>query len=351
MDGFPLLGETCALLAALNWALALVLFKRSGESMQPLSLSLFKNVVAGVLLAATLPMVAILMPDVGEGMASLRTLSSWDLLILVVSGIIGIAIADTILFYSLNMIGVGLLTIMECAYTPSVIFFAWLFLAETIGTRHYVGGGLVLFGVFLSSKHAPPPGRTRATLLWGMFLGALSVSMMAFGIVIAKSILARTSVLSATMIRLIGGTLVLGVLLALSPKRSAYYSVFRPSASWRVCIPASILGTYFAMIFWIAGYKFTEAGIAAILNQTSTILALIFAAVILKEPFTRRKTTAAALALAGLAVIAFCGPRTPPPDRGTGPSIAEAVSTSSAGPVGANGPTRLSPGTRSSPPS
>ena len=50
----PPVGELCALGAALTWAVAVVLFKRTGESVGPLALNMFKNVVGLVLFVATL---------------------------------------------------------------------------------------------------------------------------------------------------------------------------------------------------------------------------------------------------------------------------------------------------------
>ena len=49
--------------------------------------------------------------------------------------------------------------------------------------------------------------------------------------------------------------------------------------------------------------KYTETGIAAALNQTSTILILVFASVFLRERFGLRKAVAAGLALAGIALV------------------------------------------------
>ncbi len=295
-DPFPLVGETCALLAALTWSIAIVLFKRSGETVAPLSLSLFKNIVGIVLLAVTLPIV-------GEGLSIFRLLDPSEIFILVISGIIGIAIADTIMFYALNLIGVGLLTIAECAYAPGVVVFAWLLLAEEIAAHHFVGGALVVVAVFISSTHKPPVDRTRNQLLLGMFLGAFAVTLMAAAIVIAKPVLERAPLISASMLRLVGGTVVLGALMAASPYRRKLFGVFKPSPVWRTCVPAAALGTYLAMIFWIAGFKYAGASVAAILNQTSTVMALIFATLILKERFTRRKFVSAVLAFGGVMIV------------------------------------------------
>ena len=49
--------------------------------------------------------------------------------------------------------------------------------------------------------------------------------------------------------------------------------------------------------------KYSLAGPAAILNQTSSIYVLIFASIFLNEPFTARKVVASVLAIAGIAMV------------------------------------------------
>jgi drug/metabolite transporter (DMT)-like permease len=56
-------------------------------------------------------------------------------------------------------------------------------------------------------------------------------------------------------------------------------------------------------MLWVAGMKYTKAGAAAILNQTSTIYVLLLASVFLKEPLTRRKIVASILAIGGIVLI------------------------------------------------
>jgi drug/metabolite transporter (DMT)-like permease len=292
-----LVGEVCALGAAVTWAFALILFKRSGESIPPLSLSLFKNSVVIVLMLATLPIV-------GQAYVLAPGLSWSDFFILLISGILGIAIADTVLFYSLNLVGVGLVSIAECAYSPTVVLFAWAMLSESIGVNHVVGGALVVCGVLISSTHKPPQDRTRGQVVAGMLLGMGAVTLMSFGIVLAKPILEQAPVLWSATVRLLGGSAMLAILMAASPKRRTLFAVFRPSRIWRFALPGSILGTYVAMLLWIAGFKYTQASIAAILNQTSTVFALILAAVFLREPFSKRKITAALMAFGGVFIVA-----------------------------------------------
>lgn len=289
--------------AAVTWAMALVLFKRSGETVSPLSLSLFKSVVGCLLMALTVWLTNDYFAASSAGPHRIADLSPSQIGILLASGILGIAIADTLLFFALNTIGVGLVTVAECSYTPSVMFLAWLWLNEPLKSHHLIGAALVLSGLLLASTHAPPPGRTRGQLLWGSALAVLAIALMAVGIVWAKPVLEQAPLLPATLLRLIGGTLALALILGIDQRRKRHFAVFRPTRTWRTMLPASILGTYLAMIFWVGGFKYTEASIAAVLNQTSMIFALIMATIFLREPFTSRKGLAAGLALAGVVVV------------------------------------------------
>jgi drug/metabolite transporter (DMT)-like permease len=88
-----------------------------------------------------------------------------------------------------------------------------------------------------------------------------------------------------------------------SPYRRQALAALRPSRIWRHALPAAVLGSYLAMVCWIGGLKYTKVGVAAILNQSSTIYILILAAIFLKEPFTRRKLVASIVALAGILLV------------------------------------------------
>jgi drug/metabolite transporter (DMT)-like permease len=90
---------------------------------------------------------------------------------------------------------------------------------------------------------------------------------------------------------------------AAAPQRRQLFSVFRPSPAWRFSLPGTILGSFFALLLWIAGVKYTQATTAAILNQTSAIHTLVLASIFLGEPFTRARLVAAALGIAGILLV------------------------------------------------
>jgi drug/metabolite transporter (DMT)-like permease len=65
----------------------------------------------------------------------------------------------------------------------------------------------------------------------------------------------------------------------------------------------AFIGQFLAMILWLAGYKFTSASVAAILNETASVFILLLAAIWLKEPLTRRALAGVGLTLAGVSCM------------------------------------------------
>jgi len=165
------LGVTFALLAALAWAFAMIFFKLSGEKVHPLALNLFKNSIAIILLSATLGVM-------GQGFGAISSFSAGDFWILAISGIIGITVADTLFFYSLNLCGVGIVSIVDCLYSPYIIFFAFMMLGEVLTPWQLVGAGMVLAAVFITSRHEPPADRTRRQLIAGILIGVVNMGLM-----------------------------------------------------------------------------------------------------------------------------------------------------------------------------
>jgi drug/metabolite transporter (DMT)-like permease len=298
-----IVGQTCAILTALTWAFALIFFKLSGERIPPMALNLFKNVVGLVLLIATVLVLWAL--GLEEGLVLFEKHPAREIWILLISGFIGIALADTVFFHALNLTGVGIVAIVDCLYSPSIILFSFFMLSERLGRFQWVGAAMILAAVLVSSRLAPPRHRTRGQLIGGVLLGASSMAMMGFGIVLAKPVLNTFPLIWATIIRMVAGTVSLAAVGMFLPEGLSLYSVFRPSRVWKWCIPGSILGAYASLVCWMAGFKYIEASVAGVLNQTSSIFAIVLATVILKESFDRRKLLAVTLALGGVVLVAM----------------------------------------------
>jgi drug/metabolite transporter (DMT)-like permease len=288
------MGTFFALMTAVMWAAAIIFLKRSGETIPPFALNVFRVAVSTVALVLT---VVALGQDLTYG-APLT-----DYLTLFASGVIAIALSDTLLLMALNRLGAGIMAILDCLYAPFIVLFAFILLGERLGPWQWAGMSLVIVGVLIAARHEPPRGTTARQVLVGSVYGVLAMATVAFGIVIAKPVLERTPVLWATTMRQIGALIVMLPVALIGPGRGRIVRLFRPARNWKYAMPATLLGSYLALIFWIAGMKYSLAGPAAILNQTSSIYVLIFASIFLKEPFTARKVVASVLAIGGIVMV------------------------------------------------
>lgn len=292
----PYIGQIFALLTAVVWASAVILFKKSGETVHPIALNFFKSLLGMVLLVPTIFLF-------GESVRGI--FSTNEYLLLLASGALGIGIADTLFFKSLNLLGAGLSAIVDCLYSPFIIGLSVLWLSETLNFIQIAGVVMIISAVLTISK-ANDKGRiSRHDLLWGIFWGVMAMGTMAVGIVMIKPLLDRSPLLWLTEVRIIGGWIILGLVLLFHPARRKIASPRLTSRGWIYLISGSFLGAYLSMILWLAGMKFTMASIAAALNQTSNIFIFIFAAIFLKEPITLRRTAGIVLGVAGAFIVTF----------------------------------------------
>jgi drug/metabolite transporter (DMT)-like permease len=288
------MGETLALACALVWAFAVIFFRKSGETVAPFSLNLFRVTVSCLLFGVSLAVFR--QPLWGRAPVE-------DYLILVASGVIAIAISDTFFHMCLNRVGAGVNAIVSTLYSPFIILYAFLLLNERLSWGQFLGMLLIIGGVLIASATRLPAGVTRNDMILGLMFGVASMATLAFGIVLAKPVLERSDILWATTVRQLGSFAVLAPFALALPGRRQRLAVFRPRLTWKYSLPGAVLGSYLALILWIGGMKYTTAGTAGILNQTSTIHTLILASLFLKEPFTVRKGVAAALAMVGILMV------------------------------------------------
>lgn len=66
---------------------------------------------------------------------------------------------------------------------------------------------------------------------------------------------------------------------------------------------AAFVGQCLAMVLWLAGYKYTQASIAAVLNETASVFIVLLAWLWLREPLGRRGAAGVTLTLCGVALM------------------------------------------------
>jgi drug/metabolite transporter (DMT)-like permease len=228
-----------------------------------------------------------------------------DYLLLLASGVIGIGLADTLFFKSLNLIGAGLSAIVDCLYSPFVIGLSILFLEENMSGLQLVGVLLIISAILAISLQKNIKSISRRDFIWGILLGVFSIALMAIGIVMVKPLLNRSPVLWVVMVRLLAGCISLGLIILFCSDCKKITASLMSFKNWRFMLPGSFLGAFLALILWIAGMKYTQASTASALNQTSSIFVFVLAAIFLKEPINRIRVIGIVLAFAGVIMVCF----------------------------------------------
>jgi drug/metabolite transporter (DMT)-like permease len=276
-------GDGLALTCALSWGVSVLLFRKLA-SIDADAVNLFKNTTASVLLLIT-------MAVMGVGFDTSRSATDW--FILGASGILGLAIADTLFLAGLRRIDASIAAVTDCVYSPSVILVSTLWLGEKLRVGIWVGGPLVVIGlvlVSLRSKLSKPPD-------------GVGVVTTAVGVVLAKPVLDKSSLVEATTVRLLFGSVGVFLFQIASGRVKSGLVLFKPQPIWRHAIPAVLLGTYVSMLLWLGGMKYGTPSRTALLNQMGAIFVLLFSRFLLGEAVPRRRWAGAIVAVSGVIAV------------------------------------------------
>lgn len=286
-------GELFSLSAAATWAVGVIIYRRLGARLGPLQLNLLKNLLV---LGMIVPIAALVDP------AGWASIGIRDSIIVIVSGVLGIGLADTLYFRALNELGAARTGIIGNLYSPFVIGLSFVFLGERLGAQQVAGFALVASGVFVigTGSATADDDRTHLRAIW---TGVASIALMAMSVVMVKRILEVHSVWWISTLRVAAGAGALILVLAiLRQLRGA----FRAGASGRdlgLLALGAFVGQLLSMVLWLAGYKYTTASVAAILNETASAFIVLFAWFFLREEISRRKLIGLVLTMAGVAVM------------------------------------------------
>lgn len=286
------IGELFSILSAAAWAVGVILYRRLGESLPPLQLNFLKNCLVFMMLVPAIPLLHGL--DIPE-------FNRTQILLSVLSGLIGIGLADTLYFRALNELGAGRMGILGNFYSPFVLVLSFIFLGDRLNFLQWCGFVLVSFGVLLASKPSAEEAGKPAHYFRGLMYGLFSIGLMAISIVLVKQVLEDQPLLWVTGLRMVGA--ILGMLLIAAFRKELALLKAPKGLRWGPLVLAAFVGQFVAMVLWLAGYKFTSASVAAILNETASVFILLLAWLWLKEPLTRRGLIGVALTLSGVSFM------------------------------------------------
>jgi drug/metabolite transporter (DMT)-like permease len=256
-------GAAAALVAALCWTLASLLWRRLPTSLSATQLNLLKNLIA---LALQLPPV-LLLPWQASPMA---------LVLLAASGVVGIALGDSLYFAALRRLGTRRSLTLN-AGGPAITALAGVaLLGEWPRADQWLGIGLISLAVVVVARQTPPDRRLPGLPIdgWGLIAATGAVLCGCAGALLARAALlsGSLSALQAATVRLGAAALVMSPLLAGMPAPGR-----RPRPSrrrWPIVLLATLLGTSLGIVLQQMALAGLPGGLAVALLSTSPVMAL-----------------------------------------------------------------------------
>ncbi len=292
----PFLGEIAALTTATFWAIASLLFNAAARRLGAFTLNQARITVA--LIALT----AILLATRGVNWAPDAQWS--NVLLLALSGLIGLMLGDWAYFGALVYLGPRLSTLLMTLAPPMAALLAVPILGERMSAAAWAGMALILAGVAWVILERPTESIPRGHRMRGVLLGALGGLGQALGLILSKLGMGTVvDPLPATAIRMAAATAGVWILALAYRRTGALVKLTRdPVARWAT-LGASFLGPVFGVWLSLIAIRLTKTGIAATLMATTPILVLPLVVIVRKERVTSRAAVGALLAVAGVAII------------------------------------------------
>lgn len=278
-------GEISALIAAIFWSIAVVIFRSASRDISPFLITALKNTIAFILFLATFYLLDI--PFWYDGFLST------DYVKIIVSGCLGMGFADAIFIYSLSKIGANRVAIVNSFEPVSIYIFSTIMLGTILSAQQFIGFIIVVFSVLIVTYEKDKDDIDLRTKRRGMVLQICAVLISSFGIVLIKPVLSKVGdiiymQLWVTVFRLLPGVFISWIIFLFQKNKILLLSPLKNiRIVWKIIL-SSGLGTYLALSFWILGYaNIQKPPIASILGQTSAVFIIILSWIFLKEKISK----------------------------------------------------------------
>ncbi|NEQ51928.1 MAG: DMT family transporter [Leptolyngbya sp. SIO3F4] len=285
-------GEIAALSAAGLWAFATLMFGQLGKRLSPLMLNLIKGAMA----------VGFIMLTLTVRQQLLASLPIKSVILLLISGVIGIGLGDTAYFATVNALGARQALLLEMLAPPMAALMSLVFLQEQLSFLAWLGMTLTLAGIIWVVSERNPKVHSinsKIGITKGVFFGITAALGQSVGSVLSRAALVDTMVdpLWSSLLRLSAGLICISGLL-LWRKNEPVFTRLSGQLLIGVAI-AAFFGTYLAIWLQQIALKHSPAGIAQSLLATSPIIVLPMTLVI-GERITLRAICGATIALVGI---------------------------------------------------
>jgi len=289
-------GEVAALVAAILWAGSSIFFTEASRRIDPVTINFTRMVFGLIYLALTLLIIG-----------ADFSISQSQLILLALSGFIGLVFGDTFLFKAFQMVGPRISMLLLALAPPFAALLAFIFLDEKLSFWGIAGIAVTLAGISLVilQRNQEMAKKFSLTKL-GIFYGVLSAIGQGIGLILAKAAFNEAPVngFLAAFIRLLASVVVFYPMLAFTSRfKNPMKKLVSDRKSFLITVIGSVFGLYLGITLSLVAISETYVGIASTLMGTTPVFVLPVMYFYYKEKLSFISIVGAFVAVGGIAIL------------------------------------------------
>lgn len=283
------MGIIAALSSAASWAFGTVIFERIGKVVPSAGITFLKGFFSLILMF-------ILVLIAGD----FSTISLRDAIILIVSGIVGIAIGDTLFFKSLQDLGAKVQVLYFMLGQIVTMLLSFLLLGDILSIEEYIGALILLVGIIVVTwgKQENHPNKTR-----GIIGGFLSILCFSVSTIMIKYTEADIDIITASFYRMFAGTVIMLLVGTAASRFGTWVKPLKDKKVLSLFLLNVVVITVGGFVLSLYAIKVISVSLASVLSASEPLFVILFAFLINKERVKNREIVGATISIMGLLII------------------------------------------------
>lgn len=295
----PLWGEVAALATSVLWTATSTFFTLGSRKVGALVVNRTRLLIAAGLLLLTRTLL------LGGPLPLEAEPSRWFWLGL--SGIVGLAIGDALLFQAFIWIGARLSMLLLSSVPVLSGLLAWAVLGQRLHLIHWVGIAVTVGGIawVVLERRGSPAMPASGNQVRGVLCGLGAAAGQAIGLVLAgKGLGGDFPALSGNVIRMVTAVTAIWLVALLQRQAGETFRILAADRSaWAPILGGSIFGPFVGVWLSLISIQLTEVGVASALMALPPVFLLPVDVLVFKEKIGWQAVAGTAVALSGVALL------------------------------------------------
>ena len=294
-----LFGELAALTTAICWSFGTILFGYAGRRVGSFTINTIRITLAALLLAVGNLLI--------EGQILPAAYTYHQLLILAISGVIGLTIGDGCYFKSLVILGPRISSLLTASAPIFAVVIAWIFVGQQMSLLDLLGIVLTLAGISWvilernSNSFGAQPGGSK---LLGYLLGIGGSLAQAIALTMAKVGMGdNIPPLNASFVRMVSATVAIWIIVSVTGRHSNIRRALWDGKAMAAIGTAAVIGPFFGIWLSLLSVQYTKIGIAATLMATTPLFIIPMVMIIHKERPSLRAIIGKVTTVSGVVIL------------------------------------------------